>query len=166
MTGIWWKHWDWTTSPHPEVVPAPPDGATAAFPILKAADGAGQNHEHAPFAWKFVVDLQACIAKHGLNSLEVTQLLWVVNTDILAPYDITHLARVMFSPVQYSIFESTWRHAVEKAALANMAVDQNDPRRGVGVNIAMSKHRFDNPQCKHGGQLQFGNSVNRSECTR
>lgn len=51
-----------------EVLPALQD-RPAAFLVLKATEGTGQNHEHNPFAWKFVIDLRACIAKHELNSL-------------------------------------------------------------------------------------------------
>lgn len=35
---------------------------------------------------------------------------------------------------------------MEKAALANMGTDQNDPRRGVGVDALMGKQKFNNPQ--------------------
>lgn len=73
-------------------------------------------------------------------------MLQVVTTNLLAPHDIMHLEQIMFSPVQCTNFESTWPCAVEKAVLANMAADQNDPRKGVGVYALMGQQRSDNPQ--------------------
>lgn len=128
-------------------VSTPDESGLMAYPVFKAAEGTGQHDEHNPFAWKVVVDLRTNIAKYGLNSQEVMQLIRIINTDLLCPSDITHLAQIMFSPVQYSVFESNWRRAAEKAALGNMQLPQGDPRLGAGVDVLMGTGNvFSNPQ--------------------
>lgn len=42
--------------------------------------------------------------KHGLASAQLMQVLRVINTDLLAPHDIKHLASVLFKPVQFDVF--------------------------------------------------------------
>lgn len=54
-------------------------------------------------------DHQAKVAKYGINFPEVTQLIHVINADVLVPYDIVHLARILFQPVQYGVFQNIWR---------------------------------------------------------
>lgn len=46
------------------------------------------------------------VAKYGLGSPEVMQILWVIDTDLLAPFDIKYLAQVLFQLVQFGVFES------------------------------------------------------------
>lgn len=66
-------------------------GGHMTFPVFKAIPGSGQNDSHQAFAWKFVQDLQTKVAKFGINSSEVMQVVCVLNADVLAPYDIMHL---------------------------------------------------------------------------
>lgn len=53
-------------------------------------------------------DFQAKVANYGINSPEM-QLICVINANVLAPYDIMHLATVLFQPVQYGVFQNTCR---------------------------------------------------------
>ncbi|XP_057879888.1 endogenous retrovirus group K member 5 Gag polyprotein-like [Melospiza georgiana] len=116
-----------------------------AFPVFKAVPGTGQNDSHHVFAWRVVQDLQSKVAQYGINSSEVMQLIRVINADLLAPYDITHLATILFQPVQYGVFQETWRRVAERTALTNMQLPQHDPRHAVGVDALMGSGPFANP---------------------
>lgn len=56
------------------------------------------------------------MAKYGLGSAEVMQMIRVINADLLAPYDIRHLAQVMFQPVQLEVFEANWMQLAIRVA--------------------------------------------------
>lgn len=90
-------------------------------------------------------DLQSTVAQYGINSSQVTQLIRVINADLLAPYDITHLATILFQPVQYGVFQETWRRLAESTALKNMQLPQHDPRHAVGVDALLGTGPFANP---------------------
>ncbi|KAL2308565.1 hypothetical protein Nmel_001611 [Mimus melanotis] len=103
-------------------------GGPQAFPVFKAVPGSGQTDRHDPVAWWVVQDLQDKVAKYGLGSAQVMQIIRVLNTDLLAPYDIRHLAQVLFQPVQFKLFEENWRQMADSASTENMHRPQPDPR--------------------------------------
>lgn len=78
-----------------------------AFPVFKAVPNSGQQDSHQVFAWRVVQDLQSKADQYGLNSSQVMQVICVLNADVLAPYDIVHLATILFQPVQYGVFQAT-----------------------------------------------------------
>lgn len=80
-----------------------------AFPVFKVVPNSGKSDSHQVFAWKVMQDLQAKVAKYGINSPEVMQLICVINADVLAPYDIMNCAIILFQSVQYNVFQNTWR---------------------------------------------------------
>ncbi|KAM9590809.1 endogenous retrovirus group K member 5 Gag polyprotein-like [Morphnus guianensis] len=120
--------------------------APVTFPVFKAAAGTNQHDEHNPIAWKVVQDLQNKAQKFGINSHEVMQLICIIATDLLCPYDITHLAQVLFQPVQFQVFQSTWRQIARAAAQHNLRLPQGDPRLGVGEDALLGEGQFSNPQ--------------------
>ena len=73
------------------------------------------------------------------------QIIRVLNTDLLSPYDIRHIAQVLFHPVQFRVFENNWRHMADKAAAENMLRPQDDPRYAVGSDVLMGQHCFSSP---------------------
>ncbi|KAF4794470.1 hypothetical protein TURU_101853 [Turdus rufiventris] len=115
-----------------------------AFPVFKAVPNSGQNDSHQVFAWKVVQDLQTKVAEFGINSQEVMQLISVINADVLAPYDIMHLATILLQPVQYSVFQNTWRQLAEQKALENMQLPQQDPCHALGVDALLGTVPFIN----------------------
>lgn len=68
----------------------------------------------------------------------------MLNTDLLAPFDIKHLGQV-FQLVQFRVFEDNWRQVPDKTAADNMRLPQADPRYAVGVDALMGKGIFSNP---------------------
>lgn len=74
------------------------------FPVFNAVPNPGQNDSDQVFAWRVVQDLQAKVAKFGVNSPEVMQLILIINYHVLASYDIMPLATIFFQPVQYGVF--------------------------------------------------------------
>lgn len=52
---------------------------------------------------------------------------------------------IMFQPVQYSVFQNTWRHLAEQKALENMQLPPQDPRSGMVVDAIMGTGPFTNP---------------------
>lgn len=81
---------------------APSEGVIQAFPVQKALPNSGLPDRHANIAWRVVQDLQSKVAQHGLGSPEVMQVIRVMNTELLSPFDIKHLAQVLFQPAIYS----------------------------------------------------------------
>lgn len=69
----------------------------------------------------------------------------MLNTDLLAPFDIKHLGQVLFQLVQFRVFEDNWRQVPDKTAADNMRLPQADPRYAVGVDALMGKGIFSNP---------------------
>lgn len=86
-----------------------PHGSVQAFPVFKAAENMGQVDRPDVIAWKVLQDLQDKVARYGLSSSEVLQVIRVLDTDLLAPFDIKHLGQVLFQPVQFRDFEDNWR---------------------------------------------------------
>ncbi|KAL2309372.1 LOW QUALITY PROTEIN: hypothetical protein Nmel_005569 [Mimus melanotis] len=72
------------------------------------------------------------------------QLIHVINADVLAPYHIMHLATILFQPVQYSVFQNTWRQLAEQKALENIQLPQQDSRHAVGVDALLGTGPFTN----------------------
>lgn len=72
------------------------------------------------------------------------QVVRVVSTDLLAPFDIRHLGQVLFQPVQYTVFESNWRKLAERTAVENMQLPPNDPRHGAGVDALVGTGQYSN----------------------
>lgn len=137
-----------------------------AFPVFKAVPNSGQNDSHQVFAWKVVLDLQAKVAKFGINSSEVMQLIHVTNADLLALYDIMHLATILFQPVEHGVFQKTCRHLPEQTALNNMELPQHSPNHAVGIDALLKGNGPLLIQTyRHGRILWFNTgSTNRYEC--
>lgn len=87
--------------------------------MFKAVPNMGQVDRHV-IAWKVVQDLRDKVAKYGLGSSEVMQVIRVLNTDLLAPFDIKHLCQVLFQLVQFRVFEDNWRQVPDKTTADNM----------------------------------------------
>lgn len=74
------------------------------------------------------------------------QLISVINADLLAPYDVAHLATVLFQSVQHGAFQNTWKQPAEWTALSNMQLPQEDHCHAVGVDVLLSNGPFSNPE--------------------
>ncbi|KAJ7411997.1 hypothetical protein BTVI_47918 [Pitangus sulphuratus] len=116
-----------------------------AFPVMKAAVGSGKVDEHHVFAWKVVQDLQFNVGKYGLNSPQVMRLIRVINADLLAPYDITHLAQILLEPVQAQLFERKWAQMAARAERENLTRADGDPLKAVGAQALMGQEPFSSP---------------------
>ncbi|TRZ15139.1 hypothetical protein HGM15179_011999 [Zosterops borbonicus] len=117
------------------------DGSPArlqAFPVVKDAG----RKKHAHLSWQALVDLRDRIGKHGLGSPEMMHTLRLIDTDVLPPYDIRCLAKVLFQPVEYDMFESKWTQLAETAAAQNRMARQDDPRYGVGPDVLTGVGEF------------------------
>lgn len=51
-------------------------------------------------------DFQAKVAKFGVNSPEVMQLISLVNAEVFVPYDIMQLAKILFQPILWRMSSS------------------------------------------------------------
>ncbi|XP_049649811.1 uncharacterized protein LOC126035338 [Accipiter gentilis] len=120
--------------------------APVTYPVFKAAAGTNQHDEHNPIGWRVVQDLQNKVQKFGISSPEVMQLIRIIGTDLLCPYDIMHLAQVLFQPVQLQVFQSSWRQTARTAALHNSRLPQGDPRLGLGEDALLGEGQYSNPQ--------------------
>ncbi|TRZ08635.1 hypothetical protein HGM15179_018473 [Zosterops borbonicus] len=116
-----------------------------AFPVLRGNPSAGQHNTHHVLSWKAMVDLRDKVAKYGLGSSEVMQMIRVMNTDILAPYNIRHLAQVLFQPVQLEVFESNWNQFAIKVIAQNSQLIPQNPRCAVGVYVFTGVGEYTDP---------------------
>ena len=136
---------------HPQAVPEVQDGSDnpkgeiQAFPVYNALPNTGEHEKHEVIAWKVAQELQSKVAQYGLGSAEVMQIIRVINTDLLAPFDIRHLGQILFQLVQCAVFENTWRKLADKAALGNIQLPADDPRCGVGTDALMGTGPFSDP---------------------
>ncbi|RMC20615.1 hypothetical protein DUI87_01467 [Hirundo rustica rustica] len=120
-------------------------GGIQAFPVFKANPGSGQPDTRHVISWKAVMDLRDKVAKYGLGSSEVMQMIRVINADLLAPYDIRHLAQVLFQPVRLEVFEANWRQLAVRVAAQNSHLFPQNPRYGVGSDQLTGIGNFANP---------------------
>ncbi|XP_074894907.1 uncharacterized protein LOC142035983 isoform X2 [Buteo buteo] len=120
--------------------------APVTFPVFKAAPGTNQHNEHNPISWRVVQDLQNRVQEYGINSPEVLQLIRILGTALLCPYDIMHLAQVLFQPVQLHVFQSTWRQMARTAAQHNLRLLWGDPRLGLGEDALLGAGQYSSPQ--------------------
>lgn len=122
------------------------EGMPSTFPIELATPGSNQPNQHVGWSWKVVQDMQKAVAQYGPNSPAVTQLLRLLNLEVLVPYDFQHLAQIMFQPVQHSVFMNIWRQRADHQALQNMQLPQGDPCYGAGTDVLMGMGQvFGNP---------------------
>ncbi|TRZ05175.1 hypothetical protein HGM15179_021219 [Zosterops borbonicus] len=70
------------------------------------------------------------------------QVLRLVDTDVLSPYNIQCLGKVLFQLVEYDIFESKWTQLAESAAAQNRMACQDDPRYGVRPDMLLGIGEF------------------------
>lgn len=59
------------------------EGDAQVYPVFKASPGSNQQDSHSVIAWKVVQNLQMRVAKYGLRSPEVMQIIWVINIDLI-----------------------------------------------------------------------------------
>ncbi|XP_068260268.1 endogenous retrovirus group K member 24 Gag polyprotein-like [Nyctibius grandis] len=116
-----------------------------SYPVIFNDPAAGQPHPHVPFSWKVVQDLQRNVARYGVNSPPCMQMLRLLTMETLTPWDFKQLGRIIFQPVQFSVFMSNWRSACETQAVINFQLNQNDPRHGNGMDVLMGEVKFANP---------------------
>lgn len=113
-------------------------GGCQAFPVIRGAP----HNIHQVLLWKAMMDLQDKLGRFGLASSEVTQVLHVHSADILPPYDIRHLARVLFQPVGYEIFESKWNQLAARVVARNAALGPQDLRCGIRTDVLLGLGNF------------------------
>ncbi|XP_074894910.1 uncharacterized protein LOC142035984 [Buteo buteo] len=120
--------------------------APVTFPVFRAAPGTNRHDEHNPIGWRVVQDLQNRVQKYGISSPEVMQLIRIISTDLLCPYDVMHLALVLFQPIQLHVFQSTWRQMARTAAQQNLRLLQGDLRLGLGEDALLGEGQYSSPQ--------------------
>lgn len=103
-----------------------------AYPVIRGSGKTPDNYT--PFQWPVLSKLYQLVAKYGLGSPAVTNMLCFLTTEEVTPFDIKQLAKPMFTTVQYMVFESAWRCSAEKQEQRNLKVPQEDPHYEVGVS--------------------------------
>lgn len=117
-----------------------------AFPVVYHNPAGGEPHEHVPYSWKVIQDLQKATAQNGHNSPVVMQLLCLLSMEAMAPYDTSQLAQIIFQPVQLTMFQSIWQQRAEAQAVVNIQYPHTDPHSVSGVYVLLGLGRYTNPQ--------------------
>ncbi|RMC08862.1 hypothetical protein DUI87_13856 [Hirundo rustica rustica] len=113
-------------------------GGYQAFPVIQHET----PNTHQVLSWKTLVDIRNKVGKYGLGSTKVMQVLQVFNTHVLPPCDIRCLARVLFQPVEYDIFESKWTQLAGRVIAQSTELGQQDPRRVIGTDELLGMGDF------------------------
>uniref|UniRef100_A0A8U8B8W6 Uncharacterized protein n=1 Tax=Geospiza parvula TaxID=87175 RepID=A0A8U8B8W6_GEOPR len=112
-------------------------------------DQEGQNNgtvSYIKVIFKILSQLRQLATQHGLGSPVVTRMLRLLGECEMTPFDIKQIARLLCTPMEYTMFESTWQRYVEKQALRSLAVPQQDPCFGAGVSQLLGWPPINNPQ--------------------
>ncbi|RMC20634.1 hypothetical protein DUI87_01486 [Hirundo rustica rustica] len=109
-----------------------------AFPVLQGAT----HNTYQPLAWQALTELRDAVGKYGLGSAEVMQVLRYFNASLLMPFDIRSLARTLFPPVKYDIFEHKWTQLAFRAVEWNATLGPGDPRRMVNPDMLMGTGNY------------------------
>lgn len=94
------------------------------YPVLRGS-GAVPN-KYTPFKWPVLSKLQQLVAKHGLGSPAVVNMLQFLTTEEAAPFDIKQLAKLIYTPVQYMVFGSRQQSSAEHQEPRNLRVSHNN----------------------------------------
>lgn len=87
----------------------------AAFPILQ---GNGSTLDrYVPFNCQVLSKLCKLATKHGLGSPAVANMLPFLTASELTAFNMKQTAKLLCTPVQYTMFESTWRCYAEEHGL-------------------------------------------------
>lgn len=92
---------------------------------------------YVPFNHQVLSEICQLAIKHGLGSPAVANMLPFLTASELTPFDIKQTAKLLCTPVQYTMFESTWRYYAEEQGLRNSEAAQWDPCFGVGISKFM-----------------------------
>lgn len=100
-------------------------GTTAVYPIVRGSENLPDKY--IPFQWPVLSELCQLVVKHKLGLPAVANTLCFLTTEGVTPCDIMQLAKLMFTTVQYMVFESAWKSSAEKQELKNLKVPWEDP---------------------------------------
>lgn len=131
--------WDYQAA---EVIDVPLSGSreseystVEAYPVLR---GSGKTQDnYTPFQWQVVFELRQLVAKYGLGSPAIANMLCFLTAEEVTAFDTKQLAKRMFTTVQHKVFESAWQRGAEKQEQRNLKVFQEDPRYEVGVSLLL-----------------------------
>ncbi|XP_039562500.1 uncharacterized protein LOC120500974 [Passer montanus] len=96
--------------------------------------------------FKILSQLCQLATQHGLGSPVVTRMLRLLAEAEMTPFDIKQIAGLLCTPIEYMVFESTWKQHAEKQGLHNLVVPQQDPCFGAGVPELLGLPPINNPQ--------------------
>lgn len=116
------------------------------FPVVHHNSAAGEPHEHVPYFWKVIQDLQKTTAQYSPNSPAVMQSIRLLSVEAMTPYDIAHLAQITFQPVQHAVFQNIWQQKAEAQAVVNLQYPETNPNSGNGVDVFLGLRQFSNLQ--------------------
>ncbi|XP_039554075.1 uncharacterized protein LOC120497088 [Passer montanus] len=131
-------------------IAALPEGPQA-FPVIRGL--AHNTYEPLPFKTK--TKLRETVARHGLGSSEVMHMLRMISPEVRTPADVRDVARALFDPVQFGVFETKWARLAATTAQHNATLGPQDPRRVADVDMLMGTGNYTEPQ----GQAGFSPSV-------
>ncbi|TRZ07688.1 hypothetical protein HGM15179_019420 [Zosterops borbonicus] len=98
----------------------PEDGTVAVYPVIRG--NRTTPDKYTPFKWPVVSELHQLVAKHGLGSTAIANMLQFLTMEEVTPFDIKQLDKLMFTRVQYMVFETEWKSSAEKQELKNLKV--------------------------------------------
>lgn len=109
----------------------PEDETPGAYPVIRG--NGTSSDKYTPFQWPALSELCQLVAKHGLGSTAVANMLQFLTTEEITPFAIKQLAKLMFTTVQYMVFESAWKSGAYKQGLKNLKIPWEDPHYGARV---------------------------------
>lgn len=89
----------------------PEDRTVAIYPIIRSNR---TTDKYTLFQWPVLSELHQLVAKHGLGSTAITNMLRLLTTQEVTPFDIKQLAKLIFTTVQHMVFKTTWKNCMEE----------------------------------------------------
>ncbi|XP_077640431.1 uncharacterized protein LOC144246498 [Lonchura striata] len=111
-----------------------------------SGDQEPQNAPYIHVAFKILSQLRQLATQHGLGSPVVARMLRLLAECEMTPFDIKQIAQLLCTPMEYLVFESTWKQHAEKQGLHNLALPQQDPCSAVGVPQLLGLPPVSNPR--------------------
>lgn len=101
-----------------------------ACPVVHA-NGTGKWEPH---DWKILQQARTTISTYGVKSEATRQIVsWIFSADLMCPYDCRNLMRLLLTPTQFLLWESSWQQRAMNEAARRQG--EGDPLRGVTADM-------------------------------
>ena len=87
--------------------------ASTVCPVVQENGAARWKHD-----WKILQQARNTVSQYGVTSEATRQIVsWIFSADLMCPYDVHNLMRLLLTPAQFLLWDSSWaQRATQEAA--------------------------------------------------